>query len=174
MAGKQIKKLIPELIGDWLTENGYELYNVEYIKEAGSWILRVYIDKIGTGTNTATDTGANQAGGPVEEFVSTDDCEKVSRYLSEKLDETDPIQQNYYLEVSSPGLDRELTTPAHFERFTGSLVDIKLYSPLDGSKEWTGTLQGLQEDCVVIEDEKGETLRFPREKVAIVRLAVVF
>ena len=93
MAKKKIKDIVAEELEDFLKENGYELYNVEFVKEGKDWFLRVYIDKVPA------------ADAPEEEnYISTDDCETISRYLSERLDETDPIPQNYYLEVSSPGL----------------------------------------------------------------------
>lgn len=111
MAKKKIKEIIEEIAFDFMTDNGLELYNVEFLKEGRDWFLRVYIDKQGA----------------EDDYVDTDDCEKVSRLLSEKLDELDPIEQNYYLEVSSPGMDRELLTPKHFEKFTGKLVEVKLY-----------------------------------------------
>ena len=87
----------------------------------------------------------------------------------------DPIEQNYYLEVSSPGLDRELIKEKDFIRFCGRLVDISLYKAIDGKKAYQGTLKGLTDDNkIVITDEKGEEIEFPREQVAKARLAVIF
>ncbi|MDD4377157.1 MAG: ribosome maturation factor RimP [Eubacteriales bacterium] len=107
MAKKKITDIVSEVLNDFLNENRLELYNVEFIKEGKDWFLRVYIDK-----------QENQD----EEYVSTDDCEKVSRFLSVKLDEIDPIDQNYYLEVSSPGMDRSLIEEKHYKRFSGKLL----------------------------------------------------
>ena len=112
--------------------------------------------------------------GQEEEYVSTDDCEKVSRFLSEELDRIDPIEQNYYLEVSSPGLDRELLRDRDFVRFAGRLVDLSLYRAVNGQKAYQGILVGLMDDQIVIKDETDAELRFDRAQVARTRLAVVF
>ena len=110
-----------------------------------------------------------------EEYVSTDDCEGVSRFLSSELDRLDPIEQNYYLEVSSPGLDRALIKEKDFIRFSGRMVDISLYKAVDGKKTYQGILKGLTEDNkIVITDENEKEIEFPREQVAKTRLAVIF
>ena len=90
------------------------------------------------------------------------------------LDEDDPISQNYYLEVSSPGLDRVLYEPEHFERFKGRQVQISLYRAEDGKKNFEGALRGLEDGFIIIENEEREELRFPADQVAVTRLAVVF
>jgi ribosome maturation factor RimP len=161
MAKIQIKNLVSDLAGDFLRENGLELYNTEFKKEGRDWYLRVYIDRI------------QEAGGEMI-YVSTDDCEKVSRFLSDKLDEKDPIEQNYYLEVSSPGLDRQLFEQKDFDRFAGQLVDVKLYKSFEGNKEYQGVLVGLVEGNVVIKDDSEREMAFPLEQVAKTSLAVVF
>ena len=115
----------------------------------------------------------NEKNGEVR-YVSTDDCEIVSDYLSEKLDEIDPIEQNYVLQVSSPGMDRELYEQKDFDRFRGELVDVKLYRSEDGSKLVTGTLVGLKDGCVVITDENGNERSFAEKDVAKTCLAIVF
>lgn len=122
MAKNNIKETVEEILSEFLRLEGYELYNVQYVKEGKDWFLRVTIDKL---------HGENQ-------YIGTEDCEKVSRYLSEKLDESDPIAQNYYLEVSSPGMDRELLKKEHFERYMGRIVDVSLYKGIDGNKVLTG------------------------------------
>ena len=103
---------------NFLVENGYELYHTEFIKEGKDWFLRVYVDN----------SGHNKGN------ISTGDCEKVSRYLSEVLDKEDPIEQNYYLEVSSPGMDRQLYTDKHMERYIGRKVEVSLYKKFNNSK----------------------------------------
>ncbi len=158
MAKKRIKELIEEISAGFLAENGLELYNVEFVKEAKDWFLRVYIDK------------CEEA----EDYVSTEDCEKVSRFLSDELDRMDPIEQNYYLEVSSPGMDRQLLTPEHYRRFTGKQVVVKLYSGVRGQKVYEGVLQGLRDGNVVIKDDKDKEWMFPLDQVAKTNLAVVF
>ena len=165
MAKKKITEIVEEITADFLGQNGLELYNSEFVKEGKDWFLRVYIDKL----------PKEGADGNVEEYVSTDDCESVSRFLSAELDRLDPIEQNYYLEVSSPGLDRALLKEKDFIRFCGHMVDISLYKAVDGKKAYQGTLKGLTDDNkIVITDEKGEEIEFPREQVAKTRLAVIF
>lgn len=115
------------------------------------------------------------AGAPLPtQYVSTDDCEKVSRFLSAELDRLDPIEQNYYLEVSSPGMDRALLKEKDFVRFAGEIVDISLYKAVDGRKAYQGRLIGMEEDKIIIADEKDNRIEFPREQVAKTRLAVIF
>ena len=165
MAKKKITEIVEEITADFLAENGLELYNSEFVKEGKDWFLRVYIDR-----QQEEETEDKE-----EVYVSTDDCEKVSRFLSEELDRLDPIEQNYYLEVSLPGLDRELIKEKDFIRFCGRLVDISLYKAIDGKKTYQGILKGLTEDnSIVITDEKEEEIEFPREQVAKARLAVIF
>ena len=129
--------------------NGCTLWDVEYVKEAGEWFLRVYIDK---------------AGG-----VSIDDCEAVSRPLSDALDEADPIPGSYTFEVSSAGADRALRKPEHFAQCMGEQVDVRLYRPVDGRKEHTGVLSGYEDGDVIVDGR-----RFPKGEVALVRLHVTF
>ena len=128
---------------------GCTLWDVEYVKEAGEWFLRVYIDR---------DSG-----------VDIDCCEAVSRPLSDALDEADPIQGGYTVEVSSAGLDRALKKPEHFEKCMGRTVDLKLYRPVDGGKERTGTLTGYENGAVSVDG-----VRFEKKDVAQVRLHVEF
>ncbi len=160
MAKKKITELVAQELSDFLTENGYELFFVEFVKEAKDWYLRVYIDK---------------AGAPKDDHVSTDDCEKVSRFLSERLDALDPIEQNYILEVSSPGMDRPLRNEKDYETYRGELVEINLYQAVNGSKQLTGLLQGLSDGVVTLRtDEKGTTVEIPLDQIAKTKLAVVF
>ena len=128
---------------------GCSLWDVEYVKEAGEWFLRVYLDKEGG--------------------VDIDCCEAVSRPLSDALDEADPIQGSYTFEVSSAGLDRVLRRPAHFARCLGRQVDVKLYRPVDGCKEFTGALSGYEDGAVLVDG-----IRFEKNDVAQVRLHVEF
>ena len=157
------KKKITELIAEWMEpfgrENGYELSRTEFVKEAGTWYLRVYADRLGENGDYG--------------WMTSDDCEKISRYLSDKLDEADPIQQNYVLEVSSPGLDRPLISEKDFRRFMGSLIDVKLYEAVDGSKLLTGELTGYDGKTVSIKAD-GKEITLPVEKTAKISLAVVF
>jgi len=164
MAKKKITELIEEITSDFLAENQLELWNSEFVKEGKDWFLRVYIDK-------AAETGKTEES---SQYVSTDDCEKVSRFLSAELDRLDPIEQNYYLEVSSPGMDRVLFEEKHFERFAGHIVDISLYKAHEGSKSWQGELVGMNDGKIIIRDANKNTIEFSCEQVAKTRLAVIF
>lgn len=166
MAKKKITEIVEEITADFLAEKGLELYNSEFVKEGKDWFLRVYIDRL---------PKEDADGNVEEEYVSTDDCEGVSRFLSSELDRLDPIEQNYYLEVSSPGLDRALIKEKDFIRFSGRMVDISLYKAVDGKKTYQGILKGLTGDNkIVITDENEKEIEFPREQVAKTRLAVIF
>ena len=131
--------------------NGCSLWDVEYVKEAGSWYLRLYIDKEGG--------------------VSIDDCEAVSRALDPMLDEADPIPDSYVFEVGSAGAERELKRPGDFEQFLGSEVELRLYQPVNGSKSFVGKLKAYDDGDVTIENGSTE-LRFDKGKIALVRLHV--
>lgn len=128
---------------------GCTLWDVEYVKEAGSWFLRLYIDKEGG--------------------VSIDDCEAVSRPVSDLLDQADPIEGSYTFEVSSAGADRVLKKPEHFQRFLGAEAEVKLYRPREGRKEFVGTLKAFADGGVTLETGGGEE-SFSRQEIAQVRL----
>ena len=115
---KSIEATIEELVSEITEPLNFEIVDVEYVKEAGEYYLRVFLDKEGG--------------------ISLNDCEAVSRQLSEVLDVKDPIKDNYFLEVSSPGLDRPLKKDKDFVRYAGRDVEIKLYKPLNGSKQFEG------------------------------------
>ena len=143
-----------ELLTPLVEQHQFELVDVEYVKEGGNWYLRAYIDKPGG--------------------ITVDDCEVISRALSDLLDVHDYIDEAYILEVSSPGLDRPLKKEADFKRAQGKLVDIKLYQPIDNKKEYQGELQGFQDDQVTIILNEDETISFSLKDIAIARLAIVF
>jgi len=159
MAKVPVRDLVQELLTSFLEEQDLELYHVEFIKEGKDWFLRVYIDKIWEDE---------------EVFVSMEDCEKVSRYLSEKLDLLDPIEQNYYLEVSSPGMDRILYRQKDYDRYQGREVEVKLYEPVFGNKKYEGVLIQLADNQLVIEGPDHQHITLPFEKVAKTILKVVF
>ena len=157
MAKKKITEIAAEMMADFLAKEGYELYNIEFVKEGKDWFLRVYVD---------------MASG--EGYIGTEDCEKVSRFLSEKLDEEDPIEQNYYLEVSSPGMDRPLLTKAHYERYVGSEVEIRLYKGKDGTKNIQGVLDSIEGETVTITDHDNKKWELELAEIAKANLAVIF
>ena len=128
---------------------GCEVWDVEYVREAGAWYLRVYIDKPGG--------------------VGIDDCEAVSRALDPVLDEADPVPGSYVFEVSSAGAERELKRPGDFERFIGEQVEVKHYQPIDGAKSHVGLLRGYDNGDVTAE-VNGAEREFKKAQVAQVRL----
>ena len=145
----KVTDLVAELARPIAERAGCALWDVEYVKEAGEWFLRVYIDRPGG--------------------VDIDCCEAVSRPLSDALDEADPIQGSYTFEVSSAGLDRALKKPEHFAQCMGRKVDLKLYRPIDGRKEVTGVLTGYEDGAVSVDG-----VRFEKKDTAQVRLHVEF
>ena len=134
-------------------EYGFELVDVEYVKEGSNWYLRAYIDKPGG--------------------ISVDDCEKVSRRLSDILDEKDYIEDSYIMEISSPGLDRPLKKEKDFARSIGKLVEIRTYRPIEKQKEFCGELTAYDNNSVTI-DEEGTPRTFDKKDIALVRLAIDF
>lgn len=149
MAGR-IENIVEEITRDFFEENGFMLWDTEFVKEGRDWFLRVYVDNADGAVSEAElseNNGDEEGfGNWSENYISTDDCEVVSRFLSEKLDEADPIEQEYYLEISSPGMDRKLFKPEHFRKFIGSTVDVKL-------KNGQPDIQG---DLVSYTEEEGE------------------
>lgn len=134
-------------------EAGVEIYDVEYVKEGSDWYLRAYIDK--------------------PEGVNIGDCEKVSRALSDQLDELDFIEDAYILEVSSPGLGRTLKKDKHLEKSLGEEVEIRLYKPVDKCREFAGILKRFDTEQLVIETAEKE-MTFARKEIALIRLALDF
>jgi ribosome maturation factor RimP len=151
---EQIEKLVEQLLDPILVQNNYELVDVEYVKEVGTWYLRIYIDKEGG--------------------VTVDDCEVVSRALDVELDKTDPIKDPYILEVSSPGLSRPLKKDKDFTRSIGKAIEIKLYKAMKNEREFVGILESFDSDQVVISIEKEGNMTFNRKDIALIRLAVIF
>lgn len=143
-----------QLVEPLVRKNNFELVDVEYVKEGGNWFLRVFIDKEGG--------------------ISVDDCELVSRALSDLLDEKDFIPDSYVLEVSSPGLGRQLKKDKDFDRSMGEEVEIKLYKPIDKQKELVGYLKGYNSEAITIELDDESTMDIPRANIALIRLALDF
>ncbi len=160
MAKKKVKDIVAELLVDFLAENDLELFNVEFVKEGRERFLRVYIDK------------PERPDGE-DEYVDIEECEKVSRFLSDRLDEEDPIPENYMLEVSSPGLDRPLIKEDDYRRYSGRLVDVKLYKPADGRKQFCAELAGLNDGIVSFIDEKKQNFEIPLDQISKINLSVI-
>ena len=150
---KKVTEIVAELAAPVAAEFGCELWDTEYVREAGQWFLRLYLDKDGG--------------------VDILDCENVSRRVSDLLDEADPIEGSYIFEVSSAGAERQLKRPGDFEKFMGSPVLLKTYQNRDGRKEFPGVLKEYDGGAVVLEMGKQE-LRFEKNEVAMVRLRIVF
>ncbi len=131
---------------------GCELWDVEYVREGGQYYLRVYIDK--------------------PEGISINDCENVSRALDPALDKEDPIDESYIFEVSSAGLERQLKKPAHFTRFIGQTVEVKLYKAVDGTKVFSGELEAYEKGDVTIM-YRGENMTFQKGQVAAVHISLI-
>lgn len=153
MAKKEYESKTEKLLLPILESAGCELYDIEYVKEGSNWYLRVYIDKA---------TG-----------VSIDDCEKVSRALSDELDKEDYINEAYILEVSSPGLGRVLKKDRHFEKSIGKEVEVRLYKAVDKQKEFIGQLVSYDKEKIVIETENG-SMELKHSDIAVVRLTFDF
>ena len=144
---------VEQLLKQPVAELGYELCDVEFIKEYGDWVLTLYIDKEGG--------------------VNIDDCERVSRAVDPLLDEADPIEQAYMLSVSSLGLDRPLKKDADYARNLGKRVEFKLFAPKDGKKEFTGELIRFDDASVTVKLESCE-LTLERKAIALARPELIF
>lgn len=144
-----ITKAVEDISLPIITEKGYELVGVEFINEEGEWFLRIYIDKEGG--------------------INLDDCEAVSRPLSDRIDELDPIDIGYYLEVSSPGINRPIIKDKDFERFNGRKVTITFTKPQNGKDMIEGILKGLKENKLVI-NFKGKIIEIDRIDIKSVNL----
>lgn len=143
-----------ELLLPIIESNNFELVDVEFIKEGSNWYLRAYIDKEGG--------------------ITVDDCELVSRALSDLLDEKDFINEAYILEVSSPGLGRPLKKDKDFARSIGEEVEIKLFKAINKQKDFTGYLKAYDKETVTIEDDEENEMVFERNSIALIRLALDF
>ena len=149
----KVTDLVAKLAAPAVEAAGCELWDVEYVREAGSWYLRLYIDKEGG--------------------VDILDCEKISREVSDLLDEADPIEGSYTFEVSSAGAERALKRPGDFARFMGRPVAVKLYRARDGRKEFAGVLAGYEDGNITI-TVGDAAITFAKEEVALCRLRIEF
>ncbi|MDP4153104.1 MAG: ribosome maturation factor RimP [Bacillota bacterium] len=148
-----VTEIVREIIYPIAEKLELKIWDIEYKKEGGMYVLRIFIDKEGG--------------------VTVEDCEAMSRAIDAPLDEADPIAESYYLEVSSAGLDRSLKKSEHFEQYIGSRVDVNLYKPQNGIKQYTGVLLSHDDSSVSIEDENGSHT-FKMADVSAVRLSVEF
>ncbi|UNK16669.1 ribosome maturation factor RimP [Paenibacillus sp. N3/727] len=153
MSTPKIKTTVEEMVQPYLDEHGFELVDVEYVKEGSNWFLRVFVDKEGG--------------------IDIDDCGLVSEYLSQKLDENDPIPTAYFLEVSSPGAERPLKKKEDVVKSVGKDVFVTVYEAVDGMKEFEGKLESFDNEELVIKIGKKQHV-IPYAKVASARLAIIF
>ena len=149
---KKLVELITEMAEPIVKEHGLELVDVEYIREK-DWFLRIYINKPGG--------------------IDIDDCSVVSSKLTKVLDERDPIKEKYYLEVSSPGIDRPLKKDKDFQNNYGKMVDVQLFAPLDGKKEFVGVLSS-HSDMLISLIVEGKEIELERKAVASIRPHIEF
>ena len=152
--GRDYESRTEELLTPIAEANGCSVYDVEYVKEAGTWYLRAYIDKPGG--------------------ITVDDCEVVSRQFSDILDEKDYIEDAYIFAVSSPGLGRPLKKEKDFKRSMGEEVEIRTYRAIDRQKEFTGILKAYDNDTVTIAYEDDTEQVFNKSDIALIRLALDF
>lgn len=153
MKRAEVEQRCEALVQPILDEHGFELWDVEYVKEGANYYLRVYADKEGG--------------------ITIDDCVTISRALEGKLDEEDFISEAYILEVSSPGLGRTLKRERDFARSIGAAVDVKLYQAVNQQKEYTGILKAYDEKKIILELEETE-MEIQRNEIALIRLAFDF
>lgn len=153
MSSPNIKSVVESMITPYLEENGFELVDIEYVKEGSSWFLRIFVDKEGG--------------------IDIEDCGRISEYVSQKLDETDPIEDAYFLEVSSPGAERPLKKPQDVAKSVGKHVFVTTYEPIGGLKEFEGELVSFDGETMVVQ-VGGKDRAIPYNKVASARLAIVF
>lgn len=152
-SGKNVVRVVTEGLLPTVEELGYMLWDVEFVKEGSEWYLRITIDS--------------------EEGITINDCEKVHRAIDPILDEIDPIEQAYHLEVSSPGIEREIKTEAHIEACLGWDVEVRFYAPIDGKKSICGILAGGDKKSVTI-DVNDELIELEMSKVAQIKTVYNF
>ncbi|MCX7843551.1 MAG: ribosome maturation factor RimP [Clostridia bacterium] len=153
MAKKRVEDIVAALAQPIVDKHLFELVDVEFVKEGANWYLRVYIDK--------------------PSGVTIDDCQVISEGLSEVLDKEDPIEQSYFLEVSSPGLERPLKKDSDFEKYKGETVEVKLFEAIEGKKVFEGELLGLADNHVELKIGN-DFASFDRDKIALVRKVAKF
>lgn len=148
-----IKNAVENMLKGFMESQHFELVDIEYVKEGSNWFLRVFVDKEGG--------------------IDIEDCQRVSEFLSEQLDQNDPIPTAYFLEVSSPGAERPLKKPEDVQKAVGKHVFITTYEPVDGAKEFEGELLSFDgEELIVFTGKKKSSIAY--SKVANARLAIVF
>lgn len=151
MAGKgNTVAKVAEIVAPYAEELGLDIWDIRFIKEGTDWYLRIFIDK---------DSG-----------VSIDDCVDLTHAITKPLDDADPISQSYLLEVSSPGVERELITDSHFEKYIGAAVMMRLIRPIDKIRDFSGTLKKYENGLITVELADGEELTVNKKETSYVKL----
>lgn len=148
--GGNVNAAVMKLAQPIAKELGLDIWDIRFLKEGSDWFLRIFIDKEGG--------------------VDISDCENMSRAINTPLDELDPIDQSYCLEVCSPGLERELTREEHFEKFKGADIKVKLIRPVDGQREFFGALEDSEGKNIVLRLEDGNTMEINKKETAYIKL----
>ncbi|MCC8023615.1 MAG: ribosome maturation factor RimP [Clostridiales bacterium] len=141
---------VAQIIAPYVEELGLSLWDIRFLKEGTSWYLRIFIDKEGG--------------------VSVDDCADLARAINQPLDDADPISQSYYLEVCSPGVERELVQDAHFDYAMGQPVFLRSIRPMDGVRDFSGVLKGYQDGEITVELQDGTELTMPKKELSYIKL----
>lgn len=149
MSKRSVVELVTDILQPFLDKQGLELYDIEFIKEDGERYLRVYVDK--------------------EPAIGLDDCEQVSKFLSDELDRQDPIKEKYYLEVSSPGAERLLRKPSDYQKYQGHKVEVQLMRPLEGLNRYTGKLISKDDASLKLELRPKKYITIPVELIDYVK-----
>ncbi|MBQ2968100.1 MAG: ribosome maturation factor RimP [Clostridia bacterium] len=155
MLASKVEEIVWKIAEPIAQAAGVFVYDVEFKKEGPDYYLRVYIDRL-------------------EDGIYIDDCEAVSRALSDALDEADPISEGYYLEVSSPGVERQLKRQEDFDRFRGEKISVKLFKAVEGTKQLIGLLKNRDAEKLVLETEDGKEIEIENKNITTVRLSVDF
>lgn len=150
MAGKNTVERIADIIKPFSDELGLDIWDVRFVKEGSQWYLRVFIDKDGG--------------------VSVDDCVNLTRAVTKPLDEADPIKQSYMLEVSSPGIERELVKDEHFEKFVGSSIILRTIRPIDNVRDFTGKMTDYQNGEITLVLQDGKEIKVNKKDSSFVKL----
>lgn len=143
-----IEEKVEKLILTPVSELGYSIYDVEYVKEGKNYFLRIYIDK--------------------QDGIDLNDCEKVNNAITDILDEANYIKEQYFLEISSPGIERVLRKEKHLKNNIGNNIEIKLFKPINGEKQWIGTLKEYDTENITIQNDK-ELIKIPRKNIALIK-----
>ena len=151
MAGKgNTVSRVTEIVEPYAKELGLDLWDIRFVKESTDWYLRIFIDKEGG--------------------ISIDDCVDLTHAITKPLDEADPISQSYTLEVSSPGVERELVTDSHFEKYVGSPVMLRLIRPIDKVRDFSGVLSSYNNGELTVTLENGESISVNKKETSFVKL----